>query len=213
VKIRHVVVTSGGPSRPTRFVLPAGRAACVPVPLSTPPRPGAECICAFQILQQADAGTDRPVGKLLQSLAVLRRPMTAVHSIAEVIMGFSQRRFGDPRVSSELGMTVAGESFGEVARSRRGGILDLLAKLKIIASRGLINKCVHLQLQFVCKLPGNEFFISPHSHDQCAGNARAAHPAPRHPTLRHPHQTPSTWHSTRHPARSTLHRGTVIIAI
>ena len=127
----------------------------------------------------------------------MRRPVTAVHSIAQVIMGLSQRRFGDPSVSRELGMPVAGESLSEVARGRGSRILDLIAEPAIVSSAGLINKFVHLLLQLVRKLPGNEFIISAHSHDPYAGNARAA-------CLRTRHPAPGTWHSTRHQAPGTV---------
>ena len=105
------------------------------MPASSLARPGARCIGAVQILQQADARTDRPVRELLMGLSVLRRPVTAVYSIAEVIVGFSQGRFGDSHVSSKFWMPVTGESLGEVARGRRGRIVDLFAEPAIIASR------------------------------------------------------------------------------
>jgi hypothetical protein len=90
--------------------------------------------------------------------------MPPVDSITQVILGFHERSFCYPYVPSKLGMSIATEAFGQIARRRCTRVFDLIAEFAIISCRGRINKCVHLLFQFVRELPGPELIKSSDNH-------------------------------------------------
>lgn len=91
-------------------------------------------VAAFQVSQQAHAGAYRTDGQLLKREGLWVRPMVAVDTVGHVIVGFKQRCLGHSRVPSKFGVQITAESLGEVARSRRRCIFDLIAESAILAS-------------------------------------------------------------------------------
>ena len=90
--------------------------------------------------------------------------MAPVDSISQVILGFDERSLCYPHIPGKLGMSIATEALGQIARGGCTRVSDLIAEFAIISCRGRINKCVHLPFRFIRELPGLELIKSSDNH-------------------------------------------------
>ena len=90
--------------------------------------------------------------------------MAPVDSISQVVLGFDERSLGYPHIPGKLGMSIATEALGQIARGGCTRVFDLIAEFAIISCGRRINKCVHLPFQFIRKLPGLELIKSSDNH-------------------------------------------------
>jgi hypothetical protein len=60
-------------------------------------------------------------------------------AVAQVVVGFGQRAFGDAHVSGRFPMPVVPECLREIGRRRSSGIAELIAETEILAGWRPVN--------------------------------------------------------------------------
>jgi hypothetical protein len=114
----------------------------------------------MQVGHQAGRGSGGASRKPRQLFMFCIRQVTSVAAVTQMVMCFRERPARDAQETAELRRLEASEPFGDIACRGARRLSDLIAEFQIAGERSAISYCEHCLLQFIRKLPTNQFFVA-----------------------------------------------------